>query len=105
MRASSRPRSAWCRRAMFEPLYPSAEMRAAEEAYPGYPGTIPELMERAGGAVADAVTSRFPGARVVAVCGKGSNGGDGRIAAERLGGRVVEVGEELPDDADVVVDA
>jgi NAD(P)H-hydrate epimerase len=90
---------------MFEPLYTSAEMRQVEEAYPGYPGTIPELMERAGGAVADAVSTRFPGARVVAVCGKGSNGGDGRIAAERLGGRVVEVGEGLPGDADVVVDA
>src|SRR5262245_8776621 len=90
---------------MFEPLYTSEEMRETEQAYPGYPDTIPELMERAGGAVADAVAWRFPGARVVAVCGKGSNGGDGRIAAERLGGRVVEVGEAVPDDAAVIVDA
>ena len=90
---------------MFEPLYTSEEMREAEEAYPGYPDSIPELMERAGGAVADAVAWRFPGARVVAVCGKGSNGGDGRIAGEKLGGRVVEVGEEVPDDAEVIVDA
>ena len=36
-----------------KPLYTAAEMRAAEEAYPGYPETIPELMERAGGAVAE----------------------------------------------------
>ena len=90
---------------MFDPLYTSAEMRAAEEAYPGYPDTVPELMDMAGSAVADAVSARFPGSRVVAVCGKGSNGGDGRIAAERLGGRVVEVGEEVPAGADVIVDA
>jgi NAD(P)H-hydrate epimerase len=90
---------------MFEPLYTSAEMRVAEERDPGYPGSVPELMERAGGAVARAVSRSFPGARVVAVCGKGSNGGDGRIAARQLGGGVVEVGEDVPRDADVIVDA
>ena len=36
----------------YEPLYTAAEMRAAEERYPGYPDSIPELMERAGTAVA-----------------------------------------------------
>jgi len=36
----------------FQPLYSAEEMRAAEEGYPGYPDTIPELMERAGAAVA-----------------------------------------------------
>jgi ADP-dependent NAD(P)H-hydrate dehydratase / NAD(P)H-hydrate epimerase len=90
---------------MLEPLYTSEEMREAEQRYPGYPDTVPELMDRAGGAVADAISRRFPGSKVVAVCGKGSNGGDGRIAAERLGGRVVEVGEDVPGDADVIVDA
>jgi hydroxyethylthiazole kinase-like uncharacterized protein yjeF len=90
---------------MFEPLYTSEEMRAAEERYPGYPETIPELMELAGSAVAETVAGRYPGARVVAVCGKGSNGGDGRIAAELLGGRVVEVGEDVPRDVEVVIDA
>ena len=90
---------------MFDPLYTSEEMRAAEEAYPGYPDTIPELMDMAGGAVAEAISQRWPGARVVAVCGKGSNGGDGRVAAEQLGGTVVEVGEDIPRGADVVVDA
>ncbi len=90
---------------MFEPLYTSEEMRAAEEAYHGYPDTIPELMSRAGGAVAAAVSKHYPEARVVAVCGKGSNGGDGRIAAGLLGGEVVEVGEDVPTDTDVVVDA
>ena len=33
---------------MHEPLYTAAEMRAAEERYPGYPETAGELMERAG---------------------------------------------------------
>jgi ADP-dependent NAD(P)H-hydrate dehydratase / NAD(P)H-hydrate epimerase len=84
---------------MFEPLYTSAEMKAAEEGH-----DVEELMQRAGKAVADAVVRRYPGARVAAVCGGGANGGDGRIAVERLGGTVAEVGDDLPD-ADVVLDA
>jgi len=90
---------------MFEPLYTSEEMRAAEERYPRYPDSIPELMNRAGGAVATAVSRHYPGARVVAVCGGGSNGGDGRIAAGFLGGEVVEAGKDVPRDTDVIVDA
>ena len=62
-------------------------------------------MNRAGGAVAAAVSSHYPGARVVAVCGKGSNGGDGRIAAGLLGAEVVEVGQDVPTQCDVIVDA
>ncbi len=90
---------------MLEPLYTADEMREAEARYPGYPGTADELMERAGEAVADAVRQSYPRAqRIVAVCGKGSNGGDGRIAAGHLGARVVEVGEPLPE-ADLVIDA
>ncbi|MER3412147.1 MAG: hypothetical protein C4305_07550 [Thermoleophilia bacterium] len=70
---------------MLEPLYTSAEMRAAEERYPGWPETVPELMERAGQAVAEEALRRFPEARsFTAVCGGGANGGDGRIAAKRL---------------------
>jgi ADP-dependent NAD(P)H-hydrate dehydratase / NAD(P)H-hydrate epimerase len=89
------------------PLYTAAEMRAAEEAYPGYPGSAPELMERAARAVADEVLRRFPHARrVAAVCGGGSNGGDGRIAVRMLreAGREAEETED-PAGADVVVDA
>ena len=96
-----------------EPLYTAAEMRAAEEAYPGYPETIPELMERAGARVAEAVATRYPDARrITVVCGGGSNGGDGRVAARLLGEgrdvRVVDVSEDEPDelgDPDVVIDA
>jgi NAD(P)H-hydrate epimerase len=92
---------------MFEPLYTAAEMREAEERYPGYPDTVPELMERAGAAVALEVMHRYPGARRIAcVCGGGSNGGDGRIAAGvlREAGRDAEETDEL-DGADLVVDA
>ena len=69
----------------YEPLYTAAEMRAAEERYPNYPDSIPELMERAGAAVAREVLLAFPAARSFAcVCGGGSNGGDGRAAARVL---------------------
>src|SRR5688500_2749615 len=82
-------------------------MRAAEERYPGYPDTIPELMERAGTAVAREAILAYPAARRFAcVCGGGSNGGDGRVAARvlREAGHVADETEEL-DDYDVVVDA
>ena len=82
-------------------------MRAAEEAYPGYPGTVPELMERAGAAVAYEAMRVFPYARRFAVvCGGGSNGGDGRVAARVLrdaGREAVET--DAVEGCDVVVDA
>src|SRR5438105_15657914 len=98
---------------MLDPLYAAAEMRAAEERYPGYPRTAPELMERAGRAVAEEALRRFPEARsFVAVCGGGSNGGDGRIAARVLqeAGRDAAVvdakaGEALEGEPDVILDA
>ncbi|MER3409535.1 MAG: NAD(P)H-hydrate dehydratase [Thermoleophilia bacterium] len=98
---------------MLEPLYTSAEMRAAEERYPGWPETVPELMERAGQAVAEEALRRFPEARsFTAVCGGGANGGDGRIAAKRLrqAGREVRVvdakaGERDLGRPDVIIDA
>jgi ADP-dependent NAD(P)H-hydrate dehydratase / NAD(P)H-hydrate epimerase len=82
-----------------EPLYTADEMKAAEAGH-----DVAQLMERAGGAVAATVSRDYPGARVVAVCGKGANGGDGRIAAAKLAAEVVEVGAELPK-ADVLIDA
>jgi NAD(P)H-hydrate epimerase len=92
---------------MHEPLYTAAEMRAAEERYPGYPGSAGELMERAGAAVADEVLRAFPAARrIAAVCGGGANGGDGRIAARILreaGRDVVETDD--PTNVDLVLDA
>ena len=97
---------------MLEPLYTAAEMRAAEDRYPG---TVEELMERAGRAVADHALEDFGNARsFTVVCGGGSNGGDGRVAARLLeeAGREVLVVDAKPEDErkdlgdpDVLVDA
>jgi NAD(P)H-hydrate epimerase len=95
------------------PLYTADEMRAAEARYPGYPDTVPELMERAGGAAAETALELFPDARRWSiVCGGGSNGGDGRVMAahlERAGHEVLIVdakaGETELGEPDVIVDA
>ena len=91
----------------FEWLLTAAEMRAAEEAYPGFPGTAPELMELAGAAVAHEAMQAFPHARRFAVvCGGGSNGGDGRIAARLLREAGLEAVEtDAVEGCDVVIDA
>ncbi|HVA32347.1 MAG TPA: NAD(P)H-hydrate epimerase, partial [Gaiellaceae bacterium] len=99
--------------AELESLYTAAEMRAAEARHPGYPGTAPELMERAGSQAAQIALQSFPGAqRWTVVCGGGSNGGDGRIAAGLLEAagkdvRIVDAtaGERELGDPDVIVDA
>jgi len=83
-------------------------MRAAEERYPGYPDTIPELMDRAGGAVAREAMLAYPSAtRFACVCGGGSNGGDGRVAARvlREAGHLADEVDEGLADYDVVIDA
>jgi hydroxyethylthiazole kinase-like uncharacterized protein yjeF len=97
---------------MLEPLYTAAEMRAAEERYSG---TVDELMERAGQAVARHALEDFGNAQsFTVVCGGGSNGGDGRVAARVLeeAGRDVVVVDAKPEDEekdlgdpDVLVDA
>ncbi|MGH3078904.1 MAG: NAD(P)H-hydrate dehydratase [Gaiellaceae bacterium] len=92
---------------MLEPLYTAGEMRSAEERYPRYPESIPELMERAGAAVAQEAMAAYPAARRFAcVCGGGSNGGDGRVAARvlREAGLEADETDELQG-YDVVVDA
>ena len=94
----------------FEPLYTSPEMRTAEERHPG---TVEELMERAGSAVARTGLDLYRDARRwTVVCGGGANGGDGRIAArelERAGKEVLVVdakaGETELGEPDVIVDA
>src|SRR5690242_10932905 len=76
-------------------------MRAAEAGH-----DVEALMERAGRAVAETVLRRYPDARrVAAACGKGANGGDGRIALRVLAGEGRETSEEIGDDTDVIVDA
>jgi ADP-dependent NAD(P)H-hydrate dehydratase / NAD(P)H-hydrate epimerase len=85
-----------------EPLYTAAEMKAAEAGH-----DVDTLMERAARAVADAVLERFPDARRIrAVCGKGANGGDGRIAVRLLREAGLDAVESTDvGGADVVVDA
>jgi ADP-dependent NAD(P)H-hydrate dehydratase / NAD(P)H-hydrate epimerase len=89
---------------MLDPLYTADEMKAAEAGH-----DVGELMARAGRAVAEHAMRRFPDARrFVAVCGKGANGGDGRIAMEILEekGRAARPVEEAPlGDAEVIIDA
>jgi NAD(P)H-hydrate epimerase len=86
---------------MFEPLYTADEMRAAEQGH-----DVETLMERAGRAVADAVVRRFPQARrITAVCGKGANGGDGRIALGVLAQSGHETSEDLDGAPDAIIDA
>jgi ADP-dependent NAD(P)H-hydrate dehydratase / NAD(P)H-hydrate epimerase len=85
---------------MFSPLYTADEMRAAEQGH-----NVDTMMERAGRAVADAVLRRYPEARrIAAVCGKGANGGDGRIALRILAEAGRDTSEDL-EGADVVIDA
>ena len=68
----------------------------------------PDLMARAGLAVAKlALALRRGSGPVWVVCGPGNNGGDGRIAAQRLAdaGVPVEVGHTPPDRPALVIDA
>ena len=88
-----------------QPLLTADETRRAEE---GHQGSLEELMERAGAAVAGHVLRQFPG-RVTVVCGKGNNGGDGKVCARilREAGRDVTVVDGVGDlgEPDVIVDA
>jgi ADP-dependent NAD(P)H-hydrate dehydratase / NAD(P)H-hydrate epimerase len=68
----------------------AVDRRTAEEF--GVP--VEALMERAGGAVAAFCLRQYPAvARVVVLCGKGNNGGDGLVAARVLAvaGKTVQV--------------
>jgi len=89
---------------MLDPLYTADEMKTAEAGH-----DVEELMARAGRAVAEEAMRRYPEARrFVAVCGKGANGGDGRIALEVLeeAGRAARPIEDAPlAEADVIIDA
>jgi hydroxyethylthiazole kinase-like uncharacterized protein yjeF len=86
----------------------AAEMREIDRATTDKHG-VPSLtlMENAGSAVADFVLDRFPHAQhIEVVCGRGSNGGDGFVAARKLqeAGKDVEV-VLLADPAELKGDA
>jgi ADP-dependent NAD(P)H-hydrate dehydratase / NAD(P)H-hydrate epimerase len=86
---------------LFRPLYTADEMRAAEAGH-----DVDGMMERAGQAVAETVLAHYPDARrVCAVCGKGANGGDGRIALRLIEQAGRETSDELDPEAEVVIDA
>jgi len=75
------------------PVLTAASMRAADEAAVRVVGHA-TLVERAGLAVAIAATKLLPavyGARVSILCGPGSNGADGRVAARHLRARGARV--------------
>ena len=77
----------------------SADRRTAEEF--GVP--LAEMMENAGRAVARFCLRRYPAAkRVVVLCGKGNNGGDGLVAARLLAAAGVGVEVVLLGRADEV---
>jgi hydroxyethylthiazole kinase-like uncharacterized protein yjeF len=77
----------------------AAEMGAADRRSAEGGVSLEELMENAGGVVARFCLGRYPeAARVLVLCGKGNNGGDGFVAARLLAGegvgvRVLLVGE------------
>src|SRR5207247_3470189 len=88
-------------RLMFEPLYTAEEMRTAEQGH-----DVEALMEQAGRAVAEAVLRHYPEAsRIAGVCGKGANGGDGRIALRVLAETGRKTSEELDGHVDLIIDA
>jgi NAD(P)H-hydrate epimerase len=91
-----------------EPLFDAEGIRAIDRWAIDEQG-VPEaqLMEAAGTALADAVAGLAPSGPVRVLCGKGNNGGDGRIAARALAeaGFEVEVAEIFSDGARADFDA
>jgi len=77
------------------PVLTAAEMRAVDARATetlGIPG--PRLMESAGAGAADLIARAFApvrAKRVLVVCGKGNNGGDGFVVARRLRGKGARV--------------
>jgi hydroxyethylthiazole kinase-like uncharacterized protein yjeF len=77
-----------------EPLLEAGEMREVDRwAISEKKVAVEDLMERAGEGLAGVVARRAPAGRIVIVCGKGNNGGDGIVAARllRQAGREVDV--------------
>jgi hydroxyethylthiazole kinase-like uncharacterized protein yjeF len=70
----------WTRHA----LVTGAEMASADRATIQAGATESALMERAGSAVATAITGRYPPRPVLVACGPGNNGGDGFVIAKAL---------------------
>jgi ADP-dependent NAD(P)H-hydrate dehydratase / NAD(P)H-hydrate epimerase len=93
--------------AWLRPLYDAEGIRAVDRwAIEEQRVPAGDLMEAAGGALAEAVAGLAPQGPVRIVCGKGNNGGDGHVAGRRLRemGFEVEIAdiwsEEVPGDMD-----
>jgi len=71
-------------------LFTAEQMRLADDRAEAAGIAIGELMEAAGQAVAERLEQLFPAAtKVLVLCGKGNNGGDGYVAARYLGDHLV----------------
>ena len=64
---------------MTRPILTAAQMRTAEQGH-----DVETLMERAGAALAEAAWQFAGPIETLILCGPGSNGGDGRVAARHL---------------------
>ena len=86
------------------PIMTADAMRVAEQAAIDGGTPVETLMERAGGALAEAVLEYAGHRPVLVICGPGNNGGDGYVAARHLRERGVSVrlavlGDPSPDSA------
>ena len=78
--------SAW-----IEPLLDAEQMRALDEWAIAERGAgVLDLMEAAGSALAEGVMRAAPNGPVIALCGKGNNGGDGLVAVRLLRKRGID---------------
>jgi NAD(P)H-hydrate epimerase len=87
-----------------------AEVKALEAAADAAGVSYAQMMENAGRAVAEATLARLGDDlgqhKIVLLCGKGNNGGDGLVAAHYLsnaGARVTVYAAQPPDEADMKV--
>ena len=75
-----------------DPLFDAAGIRAIDAwAIDDQGVPSPRLMDAAAGRLAEAVAGLAPRGPVRVLCGKGNNGGDGRIAAAKLAALGFEV--------------
>lgn len=74
-------------------VYSVEQMRALEQAADAAGHSYDDMMELAGGAVAEVVAERWPGTerRVLILVGPGNNGGDGLVAGRALARRGMSV--------------
>lgn len=73
------------------PILTADETRNAESDAQAFGTALSDLMERAGGAVAEAAWRYGGGRPVLVLCGPGNNGGDGYVAARVLAARGLDV--------------